>query len=50
MWYCVPNYSMTCRIYPNKEQQKNIDNILYGIRVAYNVNMYKIINNIKNNK
>ena len=50
MWYCVPNYSMKCRIYPNKEQQKIIDNILYGIRVAYNVTMYEMITNLKNTK
>lgn len=50
MWYCVPNYPMKCRIYPNKEQQKIIDNILYGIRVAYNVTMYEMITNLKNTK
>ena len=50
MWYKIPNYTMKCRIYPNKEQQKIIDNILYGIRVAYNVTMYEMITNFKNTK
>ena len=37
MWYCVPNYSMKCRIYPNKEQQKIIDLFrLYSSAPKYN--------------
>ena len=50
MWYKVPNYTMKCRIYPNKSQQEIIDKILHGIRVAYNVTMYEMITNLKNTK
>ena len=50
MWYKVPNYTMKCRIYPNSFQKKIIDNILQGIRVAYNVTMYEMIVNFKNTK
>ena len=50
MWYEIPNYTMKCRIYPNKTQQETIDKILHGIRVAYNVTMYEMITNFKNTK
>ncbi|PWL40877.1 MAG: hypothetical protein DBY43_07805 [Clostridiaceae bacterium] len=50
MWYKVPNYTMKCRIYPNKSQQETIDKILHGIRIAYNVTMYEMITNLKNTK
>ena len=50
MWYKVPNYTMKCRIYPNKSQQEIIDKILHGIRVAYNVTMYEMITYLKNTK
>ena len=50
MWYKVPNYTMKCRIYPNKSQQEIIDKILHGIRIAYNVTMYEMITNLKNTK
>lgn len=50
MWYKIPNYTMKCRIYPNKTQHEIIDKILYGIRVAYNVTMYEMITNFKNTK
>lgn len=50
MWYKIPNYTMKCRIYPNTAQQEDIDRILHGIRVAYNVTMYEMITNFKNTK
>lgn len=50
MWYKIPNYTMKCRIYPNKSQQESIDKILHGIRVAYNVTMYEMITNFQNTK
>lgn len=50
MWYKIPNYTMKCRIYPNKSQQKIIGKILHGIRVAYNVTMYEMTTNFKNTK
>ena len=36
----IKKYSMKCRLYPNKEQQKQIDNLLYGKAVAYNMVLY----------
>lgn len=50
MWYKISNYTMKCRIYPNKSQQETIDKILCGIRVAYNVTIYEMITNFKNTK
>ena len=38
----VNNYSMKCRLYPNKTQQKKIEDILYGLRVAYNTTAYEM--------
>jgi len=39
----VTNYSLKCRLYPNKTQQKKIDDILYGLRVAYNTTAWEIV-------
>ena len=37
----IKNYSMKCRLYPNNAQKTQIDNILYGKAVAYNMILYK---------
>ena len=47
-YYLIKNYSMKCRLYPNKEQAKNIDDVLYGMKVANNVIMYDTFTNKKN--
>lgn len=36
----IENYSVKCRLYLNELQRKIVDDILYGIRVAYNTTMY----------
>ena len=38
----IENYTMKCRLYPNKEQEKKIDTILTGMRIAHNVTMYEM--------
>jgi len=38
----IENYTMKCRLYPNKEQAEKIDIILDGMRVAHNVTMYEM--------
>lgn len=42
---CVSSYTMKCRLYPNKETAKKIDDILVGIRVFYNCTLWEIFNN-----
>ena len=32
----IPNYVMKLRAYPNKAQEQAVDNILHGLKVAYN--------------
>ena len=39
----VNNFAMKVRLYPNKEQQEKIDNILHGVRVIYNTTLYEIV-------
>ena len=38
----IENYTMKCRLYPNREQEKKIDSILTGMRIAHNVTMYEM--------
>ena len=38
----IKNYTVKCRVYPNKEQARKIDAILDGMRVAHNVTMYEM--------
>lgn len=44
-YYKVKNMAMKCRLYPNSEQKKAIDEILYGMRVAHNVIIYDMFEN-----
>lgn len=39
-YYRVDAYSMKCRLYPNKEQSRAIDEIIHGVHVAYNIAMH----------
>lgn len=41
----VPNYTMKCRIYPNKTCAENIDNAIKGIQCFYNCTIYDIFTN-----
>lgn len=38
----IENYTVKCRLYPNREQKQKIDDILTGIRIAHNVTMYEM--------
>lgn len=38
----VDNYVVKCRAYPTPEQAKLIDDILMGLRIAYNITAYEI--------
>ena len=42
VYYPIPNYTMKCRLYPNKTQAKKIDEILFAVRLAYNHTLYEI--------
>lgn len=44
VYYPIPNYTMKCRLYPNKTQAKQIDEILFAVRLAYNHTLYEIFN------
>lgn len=41
-YYLVPNYTMKCRIYPNKQQAYWIDRIIHGTQVAYNISLHEM--------
>ena len=44
VYYPIPNYTMKCRLYPNKTQAKQIYEILFAVRLAYNHTLYEIFN------
>lgn len=44
MYVKVNNYSMKCRLYPNKEQAKIIDDQIYGVQLYLNKCMYNLFN------
>ena len=44
-YYKIDNYTMKCRLYPNKEKQKVIDRIFNGLQKAYNIATYDIKEN-----
>lgn len=46
----IPNYTMKCRLYPNKEMAAKIDRILYASKVAYNMALYDTFTNKANTK
>ena len=41
-YHKVDNFVVKLRAYPNASQRKMIDEILHGLRVAYNVTAYEI--------
>lgn len=45
-WHCIPNYTMKCRLYPNKEQAKKIDAAIQAVKVYHNCILYDIFNNL----
>lgn len=44
-FYKISNYTMKCRLYPNKKSQEYIDRILNGVQKAYNIVTYDIKEN-----
>lgn len=49
-YYQISDYTMKCRLYPNKEKQECIDRILNGLQKAYNIATYDIKENHTNTK
>ena len=47
-YYKVPNYSMKCRLYPNKTAAACIDRIINGVAKAYNIATYDMVTNLTN--
>lgn len=44
-YYKIPNYTMKCRLYPNKTMAKAIDDAIYAIQKFYNCTLYEIMEN-----
>lgn len=45
-YYLIPNYTMKCRLYPNRETAKAIDDAIYGIQVFHNCTLYEMSHNL----
>lgn len=43
-YFLVPNYTMKCRLYPNKENARKIDDAIYAIQCFHNCILWKIFN------
>ena len=41
----IPSYTMKCRLYPNKECAKKIDNAIYAVQLYHNCLLYDVFNN-----
>ena len=44
-YYMIPQYTMKCRLYPNKEAARKIDDAIYAIQSFYNCTIWEIYNN-----
>ena len=44
-YYLIPQYTMKCRIYPNKETAQKIDDAIHAIYCFYNCTVWEIYNN-----
>lgn len=49
-YYLIPQYTMKCRLYPNKEAARKIDEIIHAVQVAYNIALYDMKTNHTNVK
>ena len=49
-YYLIPNYTMKCRLYPNKDAAKMIDRIIRGASKAYNKATYEMKTDYTNTK
>lgn len=43
-YFLVSNYTMKCRLYPNKENARKIDDAIYAIQCFHNCILWKIFN------
>lgn len=44
-YYLIPQYTMKCRLYPNKDAAKRIDDAIYAMQSFYNCTVWEIYNN-----
>lgn len=44
-YYLIPQYTMKCRLYPNKRVAQEIDKAIYAIQSFYNCTVWEIYNN-----
>lgn len=44
-YYLIPDYTMKCRLYPNKTAAKAIDDAIHAIHVFYNCTLYEMQHN-----
>lgn len=44
-YYKIENYTMKCRLYPNKTQAEQIDNLIDAARLFHNAALYDILEN-----
>ena len=44
-YYFIPNYTMKCRLYPNKVQRQAIDAAIYSVGRTYNMVQYDMVHN-----
>lgn len=44
-YYLIPQYTMKCRLYPNKEAARKIDDAIYAMQSFYNCTVWEIYNN-----
>lgn len=42
-WFYIKNYPMVCRAYPTEKQKQQIDQIIHGVHVCYNMILYDMI-------
>ncbi len=49
-YHLIENYSMKCRLYPNKTQAKQIDTLLHAVHAFYNMALYDMRTNFVNTK
>lgn len=47
-YYKIKNYSMKCRLYPNKEEAKRIDDAIMGVQCYHNCALYDMFTNYSN--
>ena len=49
-YYKIKDYSVKCRLYPNKDQSKKIDRAIHAVHVAHNTIMHEMFTELKYTK